>query len=130
MQIKLLWKNAILVSLGLCVIQTGIWLIPAFGRLKQENHKLEVSLGNTVGAQPYLEEETKEGRAYCRSELYLREPLYYFSNMCSQEYFKVNTTVCFMKVCHSTPLLLSYLCGGEKISESCLEKLLKRQPKK
>lgn len=59
-QIKLLWKHAILVSLSMCIFQTGIWCIlkiPALRRLKQEDHKLEASLGNTVGARPYLEEK-------------------------------------------------------------------------
>lgn len=56
------------------------------------------------------------------------EPLYYFLQYVLTRIFQ--RLFVLLRYITPTPLLLSYLCVGENISESSLEKLLKRQPKK
>lgn len=87
---------------------------------------LEVSLGNTVGTRPYLEEETKERHAYFR----VRTSVLFFAICAHKNISKKTQLFVLLRYITPTPLLLSYLCVGENISESSLEKLLKRQPKK
>lgn len=56
------------------------------------------------------------------------EPLYYFLQYVLTRIFQ--RLFVLLRYITPTPLLLSYLCVGGNISESSLEKLLKRQPKK
>lgn len=58
------------------------------------------------------------------------EPLYYFLQYVLTRIFQRKQLFVLLRYITPTPLLLSYLCVGENISESSLEKLLKRQPKK